>query len=304
VLSEPSVAKLTSYERCKMPTANDDDCWFTGSGASVSSERCTVGVADQSSETRLQRSAVMCDNWPMKDAWPCDVTARADFVRFNGAVLRSVWLGCACALLTIAGVPTLARAASRTRPSACLTLRVGGLTVSRARARAKRSGCRLQLRGEPVRRADIQTVSRQSARRARSGRVIVAWVNPLCPGSADAGPPAGEPSETPGPTDLVSGLYLSGGPLRFTSAPRCVSHSGIPGAGTITVTDPGTGASVAAQTVGRGQLARIALPPGKYVVVGTFAEAFAGGKQMQSRPMFVTISAGETIRQDVSISIP
>jgi hypothetical protein len=108
---------------------------------------------------------------------------------------------------------------------------------------------------------------------------------------------------TPGPTELVSGLYLDGGPHRFRSVPRCTSLSGIPGAGTITVTDPASGAIVASATVANGKLAKIPLPPGTYTITGTFANAISNNQHMQSPPRSVTIRSGQTVRQDVSASI-
>jgi hypothetical protein len=125
----------------------------------------------------------------------------------------------------------------------------------------------------------------------------------LCSGSAEWGPPAGEPVRKPGPTELVSGLYLDGGPHRFRSASHCASLSGTPGAGTITVTDPTSGAIVATETVAEGQLAKIRLPAGTYTIIGTFANASSDDQHIQSRPQTVTIRSGQTVRQDVSASI-
>src|SRR4029077_8717898 len=110
----------------------------------------------------------------------------------------------------------------------------------------------------------------QTPRQGRHTRVVTLWVNPLCPGSAEWGSPRGEPFISTGPSELVSGLYLDGGPERFRSAPSCDSLSGEPGAGTITVTNPITGATVASQVVKRGHLATIPLAPGTYTIQGTF----------------------------------
>jgi hypothetical protein len=125
----------------------------------------------------------------------------------------------------------------------------------------------------------------------------------LCSGSADWGPPSGEPLHTPGPTELISGLYLDGGPPRLRSARRCASLSGTSDAGTITVTDPASAAIVATATVASGQLAKIRLPAGIYTITGTFADAFSNNQHMQSLPRIVTIPSGQTVRQDVSVSI-
>ena len=84
-------------------------------------------------------------------------------------------------------------------------------------------------------------------------------------------------------------------------APRC--RRGEPAAGTIEVTDSATGAVVASQAVAAGKLAEIALAPGAYAVRGTFVGATVD-RPITTPPVTVTISAGKTVRQDVSASIP
>jgi hypothetical protein len=190
------------------------------------------------------------------------------------------------------------------RAAVCRVPSLTGLLVTVARKRAVRAGCRTLLLGAPVQRPEIQTIGRQSSPPGRQRGVITIWVNPLCSGSAAAGPPQGEPFSKPGPTALRSGLYLDGGPHVFRSVPRCASISGTPGAGTITVTDPVSGAILASATVAAGQLATIPLPAGTYTILGTFANAISNGQHMQSLPERVAIPAGETVRQDVSIGIP
>ena len=185
----------------------------------------------------------------------------------------------------------------------CRSLHLTGLVIGVAEAQAGKAGCRLQLVGSPVQRPTIQTIRRQISRTGRRGSIVTVWVNPLCSGSADWGPPRGEPLHAPGPTELISGLYLDGGPLSLRSATRCTSLSGTPGAGTITVTDPASGAILATETVANGQLAKIRLPAGTYTIVGTFANAMSDNQNMQSPPRSVTIRSGQTIRQDVSVSI-
>ncbi len=102
-----------------------------------------------------------------------------------------------------------------------------------------------------------------------------------------------------GPTELVSGLFLDGGPLRH--APRC--RSGTPWAGTITVTNP-AGMIIASDKVHTGKLARIRLAPGTYAIHGTFANATRNGQPIETEPQTVTITAGETVREDVVANIP
>jgi hypothetical protein len=73
---------------------------------------------------------------------------------------------------------------------------------------------------------------------------------------------------------------------------------------TITVTDPASGAIVGSATVVNGKLAKISLPPGTYTITGTFADASSNNQHMQSLPQTVTIVSGQTVRQDMSVSIP
>jgi hypothetical protein len=193
---------------------------------------------------------------------------------------------------------TVVRAAS-----VCRVPRLTGLVVFAARERAAKAGCRLRLEGEPVERAAIQTIGEQSPRPGMRSQTITAWVNSLCSGSAAWGPLRGEPFLTPGPTELVSGLYLDGGPHLFRSAPRCDALSGTPGAGTIMVMNAATGATVATQTVVRGRLAAIPLPPGTYSVRGTFGEANTNGVHPQSFPVTVQIESGKTLRRDLVLNI-
>src|SRR5579884_978922 len=77
--------------------------------------------------------------------------------------------------------------------------------------------------------------------------------------------PAGEPVYRAGPTGLVSGLYIQGGPV---PPPPCHPEPRGPYAGTITVFNPQTGATVARRSVASGHLAHILLTPGVYRVTG------------------------------------
>jgi hypothetical protein len=187
--------------------------------------------------------------------------------------------------------------------------RLIGLSLSAARDRSARAGCKLQVReagnGQIVERRlyslnSTRTVVRQAPRARRAGRTVTVWLKPLCAQSADPGPPAGEPFVKRGPTELVSGLYLDGGPLR--RAPRC--RPGTPSAGTIMVASPTTGAVIASDNVASGHLATIPLAPGDYTVTGTFAGAFRNGEPIETQPQQVTIAAGYTVRQDIVVNIP
>lgn len=197
----------------------------------------------------------------------------------------------------------------------CRVPKLVGLTVANARMVAARAGCRVRVVGPltvtpglhvgGTGLARLVTVARQAPRAGRRGDVIVLHVVPVCAQSGAPGGPPGEPFLTPGPTELISGLFLAGGPLAIRPVP---CRLGVPSPGTITVRDPATGAVVATGTAagGRGPrgLATIPLAPGTYSVTGTFGNAWVNGVPIQSLPLTVTIPAGVTVRQDVSRDIP
>lgn len=202
-------------------------------------------------------------------------------------------VGLTLALVALSAAP----APATTRP--CHPGRLVGKTLSAVRLLAAGTGCSLRLRGAKLERAEVQTIARQR----RHGRTIVVWLNPLCSGSADRGGPPHEPILKPGPTELVAGLYLVGGPHRFSSAPNCEGIEGTPGEGTITVSNPTTGSVVAAQTIARGHLAMIPLSAGTYSVTGLFADASINSVHPTSLPESVVITSGTTVRQDVYLNI-
>jgi hypothetical protein len=144
----------------------------------------------------------------------------------------------------------------------------------------------------------IQTIRKQSARPGPTAKLVTVTVNPLCPGTSALGPPPGEPLLTPGPSELDTGLFIEGGALIFRSAPVCKYLVGTSSAGTITVTNS-AGAVLANNTVLRaGQLLKITLSPGQYVVTGVFA----GGEK--AGPVKVSVPAAEVVRQDLVLYVP
>lgn len=181
--------------------------------------------------------------------------------------------------------------------------RLTGLVLTVARSDAAKAGCRLRLQGAPVQAPTVQTIAKQIPRAGQRGLVITARINPLCVGSADPGPPPGEPIVEPGPSELLTGLFIVGGPLALTSAPTCVARAGVPGAGTITITDPATGTVIATSNVADGQFATFPLPPGTYTISGTFANVIGNGQRAQTS-VTVGIPGGETVRQDLSLDVP
>jgi hypothetical protein len=186
----------------------------------------------------------------------------------------------------------------------CRVPRLTGLVVSVARERAVKAGCGVRLEGTLVTDPHTQTIRRQAPGDGQRGRVVSVWVNPVCHGEALAGPDISEPQVTSGPTELISGLYVVGGPLGMWSEPHCKPRPGKPGPGTITVREAATGTVVATQTVAAGDLATIPLAPGSYTIQGTFGNATINEHPGESFPKTVQIEAGRTIRQDVFLNVP
>lgn len=211
------------------------------------------------------------------------------------------------AVLAMVVAPASASASHATARRSCHAPRLVGLTLYTARTRSAKAGCRLLTKGASVQDPTIQTVERQRTGSRRTAGVITVWLNPLCGGGGSAltGPPAGEPIVKPGPTELVTGLFLEGGsPLPgLSSAPECAPSPGTPWAGTISIVDPANGSTVATQTVAAGKLAMFDLSPGTYSIDGTFAKAYVDNVRITAEAT-VTIISGETVRQDISVNVP
>jgi hypothetical protein len=188
--------------------------------------------------------------------------------------------------------------------------RLVGVTLAKARQLAAESGCGIRVAGAPIRPygqrplvrvsggEDRRRIARQASR--PGGRSIDVWLVPECAEMEAPGPPPGEPFVTSGPTELISGLYVAGGPFEVFPG-RC--RNGVSGPGTITVTDSASGTTVARTTVAKGQLATIPLAPGTYTIDGTFSDATINGKSMTSSAS-VTIPPRRTVRLDVIASVP
>jgi hypothetical protein len=154
-----------------------------------------------------------------------------------------------------------------------------------------------------VERPEVQTIRGQTPTHG-AARGVSVWVNPLCPGSAELPGPRHEPIRSKGRSELITGLYLDGGPLIFRSAANCEALEGTPGAGTVTVTNPATGAVLATQNMAAKHLATIPLPPGPYSVSAQFEGATINGLHPTVGPITVEIPPGTTVRQDIELSIP
>jgi len=186
--------------------------------------------------------------------------------------------------------------------SGCHVPRLTGLTLSAARERAAHARCRLRVKGAARQEAEIQTVERQSPRRGGHSSSVTVWLNPICHREAAYGPELKEPLVTPGPTELVSGFFVVGGPLRRFSTPGCKRPAPRPGAGTVEVTNAG-GEVVATQTSTSGRFVVIPLPAGSYTITGTFLGATSNGSHPKESESIV-IPPGHSVRQDFFLNVP
>ncbi len=173
-----------------------------------------------------------------------------------------------------------------------------GLTVSVARSRAKVAGCSLRLTGARVQAPTIQTIHTQSVRPGRPARVIAVSVNPLCESPVNPGPPPGEPILKPGPSEIVTGLFIEGGAVMVRSEPVCKTLVGKSDAGTITITNSVGTVIADHMALTAGQLLYVNVPAGTYTVSGVFA----GGNK--AGPITVTVPSGEIVRQDLVLDVP
>jgi len=207
----------------------------------------------------------------------------------------------ALAALAVAGpvAPAAAGAAG-----GCVTPQVVGVSLAAARRALGASGCPVvvrQLPGNgryraPSRPDERQIVARQAPPPGSRAAKVTVWLSPLCVQPAQPGPPEGGGSLVAGPTELVAGLYLSGGPL--VSGTSC--RTGRPVAGTLTVLSAQTGRQIAARTVNAGRFAIFPLRPGRYLLSGTLA----GHGSPVGEPRPFTVVAGRTRRLNLVQDIP
>lgn len=203
----------------------------------------------------------------------------------------------------LAGVFGVTIAAARPASRAlCRVPRLTGLTLNVARLNSAHAGCKLRTRGAPVKQASIQTVERQYPSAGRHPASVTVWLNPFCIGPAAYGPDVDEPLVTPGPTMLIAGFYVIGGPPRRFSSPDCIRPQRPPGAGTVEVMNP-SGALVATATSKAGHLVEMPLPAGSYTARGTFTNAYINGHKYEQVES-VVIPAGHTVRQDFFWPVP
>lgn len=136
-----------------------------------------------------------------------------------GAVFASIAI---CAALLGGEIPGVGSAAE----PICRAPRLVGLTLEQAVGQMGIAHCDGVNPREPDGRpaeaitSTERIIERQSPEPGAPATAVTVWLRALCRQSADPGPPAGEPFIRRGPTTLVSGLFLDGGPLRRRSSCR------------------------------------------------------------------------------------
>jgi hypothetical protein len=194
-------------------------------------------------------------------------------------------------------IAVVTAASAATRAGGCVTPKLVGLTERAAAHRASAAGCLIHLAGARLKQATVQTIAVQAPAPGTRSVAVRLTLNPLCFGSALNGPPHNE-GMRPGPTELITGLYLVGGPALPYSSPHCRQKPGTPGPGTIDVLDATGGTLVASQTIKRGRLVTFRLPPGRYRVSGR------ADPNNDSLAQPFTIRAGYTTRRYVIEPVP
>jgi hypothetical protein len=201
------------------------------------------------------------------------------------------------ATLPLSVVATTGVAASSAQTT-CHAPQLTRLTVAAARTRAKAAGCALRLAGASVKMPSIQTIRAQNVPAGRVAKSVTVTVNPLCSGPADPGPPPGEPLITAGASELVTGLFLEGGPVVERSAPVCKNLVGKSTGGTITITNVAGTTIANAMKLTPGQLLYVNVPAGPYTISGVFSNGTTVG------PITVTVASDQVVRQDLVIDVP
>ena len=210
------------------------------------------------------------------------------------------------ALLTVATAVALpAGGGALAARAGCTAPDVVGVNLAMARRALGDSGCAVRIRQLPGHGSYVtpssadgrQLVARQSPGAGARSQAVTVWVKPLCAQPANPGPAERGPHARKGPTELIAGLYLQGGPLLRN--PSCRRAS--PEAGTVTVSTP-AGKVIARREVRAGHFGIFPLPPGPYVVGGTFAGQGGHPAQLPSEP--VTLAARRTTSLNLVATIP
>jgi len=186
---------------------------------------------------------------------------------------------------------------------ACVAPDVVDVRLARAREVLLASGCAVGTRQMPAGGGDLFTPPSPDGRQmvgaqspgagARTGSVTVS-LRPLCSQPAAPGPDTRRASVAKGPTELVSGLFVEGGPLRIS--PRCRHGEPSPGVLTVMRTD---GTTISTRSVRAGRYGVFPLKPGSYLISG----ALAGKGSAPATALPVTVAAHSTTHLDIVTAV-
>jgi len=101
-----------------------------------------------------------------------------------------------------------------------------------------------------------------------------------------------------GPTELISGLFIEGGPFIYRSVPNCESLVGKSSGGTITITNSVGTVIANNMALSAGQLLYVNVTTGAYTISGVFSSGLKAG------PITVNVPSGEMVRQDLVLDVP
>ena len=203
----------------------------------------------------------------------------------------------------VSGMAPASTGADQAR-AGCVAPDVVGVTYARARSVLLASGCSVATRQLPARGGELYTppspdprqlVGSQSPRAGGRAASVTLRLKPLCSQPAAPGPDSRGASSVKGPTELVAGLFVAGGPLELSSSCR----HGTPSAGSLAVTRP-DGMPVSSRSVRAGRYAVFPLKPGRYLLSGTFS----GSGNRPTEPQAVTVAAHRTTHLDVVEDVP
>jgi hypothetical protein len=210
------------------------------------------------------------------------------------------------ALAALATGGTLPAAAGGAKPAGegCVAPDVVGVNLAMARRALSSSGCGVTVRQLPGHGSFVtpsgpdgrQIVARQSPGGGGRTSSVTVFLEPLCAQPAQPGPKHAGAEQRRGPTELVAGLYVEGGPLQ--TSPHC--RNALPQGGTLTVSSS-AGEIVASRRVRDGHFAIFPLAPGSYVLAGSLSRA---GGRLDVPPTGFTIAARRTTHVNTVAVLP
>ncbi len=223
----------------------------------------------------------------------------------NSAMQRPHKFAAPLVLAALAAGAILPAAGGADAQGGCVVPDVVGVNLAQARHALEASGCQMSVSQLPPHGSyvtpstaqDRQLIRRQQPAAGSHASAVKVFAAPLCAQPALPGPPGHGPRSSGGPTELITALYLKGGPVRTT--PYC--RRGTPSAGTVIVSTP-DGRTLVRRQVRSGNSAVFPLSPGRYLVGGTVAgNASSGPVQVATVP--VTITARHTTQLDVVAAV-